>query len=131
MAGAAGRPEVALSLSRIAGGAWTSANLFQYRIAPVTMPANPKAVTARRRVRGFTSETPSVASLQAHNMTTNKMWGGRFAQGPAAIMEEINTSIDFDKRLAAHDLAGSEAHAAMLAKQGIIEKSDADTIRKG
>jgi argininosuccinate lyase len=64
-------------------------------------------------------------------MTTNKMWGGRFAQGPAAIMEEINTSIDFDKRLAAHDLAGSEAHAAMLAKQGIIGKSDADSIRKG
>ena len=46
-------------------------------------------------------------------------------------MEEINTSIDFDKRLAAHDLAGSEAHAAMLAKQGIIGKSDADSIRKG
>ena len=64
-------------------------------------------------------------------MTTNKMWGGRFAQGPAAIMEEINTSIDFDKRLAAHDLAGSEAHAAMLAKQGIIGKRDADSIREG
>jgi argininosuccinate lyase len=64
-------------------------------------------------------------------MTTNKMWGGRFSQGPAAIMEDINTSIDFDKRLAAQDLAGSEAHAAMLAKQGIIEKADADSIRKG
>ncbi|HXJ00356.1 MAG TPA: argininosuccinate lyase [Micropepsaceae bacterium] len=64
-------------------------------------------------------------------MTTNKMWGGRFAQGPAAIMEDINTSIDFDKRLAAHDLAGSEAHAAMLGRQGIIEKSDADSIKKG
>ena len=64
-------------------------------------------------------------------MTTNKMWGGRFAQGPAAIMEDINTSIDFDKRLAAHDLAGSEAHAAMLGRQGIIEKSDADAIKKG
>jgi argininosuccinate lyase len=64
-------------------------------------------------------------------MTANKMWGGRFAQGPAAIMEDINTSIDFDKRLAAHDLAGSEAHAAMLGRQGIIAKSDADAIRKG
>ncbi len=64
-------------------------------------------------------------------MTTNKMWGGRFSQGPARIMEDINTSIDFDKRLAAQDLAGSEAHAAMLAKQGIIEKSDAQSIRKG
>ena len=64
-------------------------------------------------------------------MTTNKMWGGRFESGPASIMEDINTSIDFDKRLAAQDLAGSEAHAAMLAATGIIEKTDADSIRKG
>jgi len=64
-------------------------------------------------------------------MTTNKMWGGRFTRGPASIMEDINTSIDFDKRLAAHDLAGSEAHAAMLAKQGIIEKKDAASIAEG
>jgi argininosuccinate lyase len=64
-------------------------------------------------------------------MTTNKMWGGRFSRGPASIMEDINTSIDFDKRLAAQDLAGSEAHAAMLAKQGIIEKKDADAILQG
>src|SRR5258705_9054122 len=59
------------------------------------------------------------------------MCGGRFKSGPADIMEEINTSIDFEKRLAVHDLVGSEAHAAMLAAQGIIEKTDADAIRKG
>jgi argininosuccinate lyase len=64
-------------------------------------------------------------------MTTNKMWGGRFARGPSSIMEDINTSIDFDKRLAAHDLAGSEAHAAMLGRQRIIGKSDADSIKMG
>jgi argininosuccinate lyase len=64
-------------------------------------------------------------------MTTNKMWGGRFAQGPAAIMEEINTSIGFDQRLAAQDLAGSQAHAAMLAAQGIIAKADAESIARG
>ncbi len=64
-------------------------------------------------------------------MTANKMWGGRFKSGPAAIMEEINASIDFDKRLAAYDLKGSEAHAAMLAAQRIIEKADADAIHKG
>ncbi|MDE2444984.1 MAG: argininosuccinate lyase [Alphaproteobacteria bacterium] len=62
---------------------------------------------------------------------TNKMWGGRFAQGPSAIMAEINASIDFDKRLYAQDIAGSKAHAAMLAKQGIITKADATAIRKG
>lgn len=64
-------------------------------------------------------------------MTANKMWGGRFSQGPAAIMEDINTSIDFDKRLAAQDLAGSEAHAAMLAAKGIIGKADAEFNRQG
>ena len=62
---------------------------------------------------------------------TNKMWGGRFQAGPDAIMEEINASIGFDKRLFAQDIAGSKAHAAMLAKQGIISKSDAAEIRKG
>jgi argininosuccinate lyase len=62
---------------------------------------------------------------------TNKMWGGRFKQGPSAIMAEINASIDFDRRLYAQDIAGSKAHAAMLAKQGIITKSDAAKIRNG
>ena len=61
----------------------------------------------------------------------NKMWGGRFAGGPAAIMAEINASIGFDKRLYAQDIAGSKAHAVMLAKQGIISKSDAQAIIKG
>jgi argininosuccinate lyase len=64
-------------------------------------------------------------------MVTNKMWGGRFAGGPAKIMEDITPSIDFDKRLAEQDLAGSRAHARMLAVQGIISKEDADAILKG
>ncbi len=59
------------------------------------------------------------------------MWGGRFASGPAAIMAEINASIGFDKRLYAQDIEGSKAHAAMLAKQGIINKTDAAAIAKG
>ena len=59
------------------------------------------------------------------------MWGGRFARGPAAIMEEINVSVDFDKRLADHDLAGSLAHVEMLAAQGIVAKEDAAAIAKG
>ncbi len=62
---------------------------------------------------------------------TNKMWGGRFAQGPAAIMAEINASISFDKRLYAQDIAGSKAHARMLARQGIITRADASAITKG
>jgi argininosuccinate lyase len=62
---------------------------------------------------------------------SNTMWGGRFAAGPDAIMEAINASIGFDKRLARQDIEGSRAHAAMLAKQGIITDSDAEKIRDG
>ena len=64
-------------------------------------------------------------------MSTNKMWGGRFASGPAAIMREITPSIDFDKRLAGEDLAGSRAHCRMLATEGIISKDDGQAIMAG
>ncbi|MGZ5927031.1 MAG: lyase family protein, partial [Rhizomicrobium sp.] len=64
-------------------------------------------------------------------MTANKMWGGRFEAGPAAIMREITPSIDFDKRLAGEDLAGSKAHVRMLATEGIVAKEDASAILKG
>jgi len=59
------------------------------------------------------------------------MWGGRFGEGPDAIMEAINASIGFDKRLARQDIDGSRAHAAMLAAQGIISDKDAEAIREG
>jgi argininosuccinate lyase len=63
--------------------------------------------------------------------TSNQMWGGRFAAGPDAIMEAINASIGFDRRMAAQDIAGSRAHAAMLAATGILSDSDAAAIREG
>ena len=62
---------------------------------------------------------------------SNTMWGGRFTGRPAEAMEEINASIDFDRKLAAQDIAGSEAHLAMLARQGIVEAADAEAIAKG
>ncbi len=62
---------------------------------------------------------------------SNTMWGGRFAAGPAEIMEEINASIGFDRKLAAQDIAGSLAHAAMLAAQGVVAQADADAIAAG
>jgi argininosuccinate lyase len=65
------------------------------------------------------------------NSTSNKMWGGRFAAGPDAIMEAINASIGFDKRMAAQDIAGSRAHAAMLGATGILQASDVEAIREG
>lgn len=61
---------------------------------------------------------------------SNKMWGGRFAGGPDAIMDEINVSIDFDRKLAEHDIAGSLAHVAMLEKTGIVTQADAAAIRE-
>ena len=65
------------------------------------------------------------------NNSSNAMWGGRFASGPDAIMESINASIDFDKRMAVQDIAGSIAHASMLARQNIITASDSEAIKEG
>jgi argininosuccinate lyase len=62
---------------------------------------------------------------------SNKMWGGRFADSPDAVMEEINVSIDFDRHLYRQDIAASKAHAAMLGKQGIITADDAAQITQG
>ncbi len=63
--------------------------------------------------------------------TSNQMWGGRFADGPDAIMEAINASIGFDKRMAEQDIRGSRAHAAMLGATGIVSDSDAEAMREG
>ena len=59
------------------------------------------------------------------------LWGGRFKAGPAAIMEEINASVDFDKRLYAQDIQGSQAHAAMLVACGVISEEDGQKITGG
>jgi argininosuccinate lyase len=61
----------------------------------------------------------------------NKMWGGRFGQKPDPLMEEINASIDVDRKLYRQDIAASKAHAAMLAKKGIITAQDASRIAHG
>jgi len=59
------------------------------------------------------------------------MWGGRFAEGPSAIMREINASIPFDKALWRHDIAASKAHVAMLGAQGIVSAQDTAAIAEG
>jgi len=79
----------------------------------------------------MSADQPKPSSNPSAAPAASQMWGGRFARGPAAIMEKINASIGFDKRLADQDIAGSKAHAAMLAAQGIIAQSDADAIREG
>jgi argininosuccinate lyase len=62
---------------------------------------------------------------------TSPIWGGRFSQAPDPLMQEINTSIEVDKRLWREDIAGSKAHAAMLSAQGIIAQADAAAIERG
>jgi argininosuccinate lyase len=59
------------------------------------------------------------------------IWGGRFAGGPSAVMQRINASIDFDKRLYAQDIRGSKAHCAMLVKVGVLSKADGKAILQG
>ena len=68
---------------------------------------------------------------QTKAKAANAMWGGRFSAGPDAIMEAINASIGFDRRLASQDIRGSRAHAAMLAVTGIVTDTDAQAIREG
>ncbi|MGI9386098.1 MAG: argininosuccinate lyase, partial [Methyloligellaceae bacterium] len=64
-------------------------------------------------------------------MSSNTMWGGRFAAGPSDIMERINASIDFDRRLYAQDIVGSKAHCRMLVDQGLISAEDGAAIQDG
>ncbi len=68
---------------------------------------------------------------KGQNTTGQKMWGGRFAAGPGALMQAINVSIGFDRRLAAQDIAGSKAHSDMLAAQDIISAEDRNAIHAG
>ena len=77
----------------------------------------------------FTTEPPAPEADAAN--TPNPMWGGRFEASPDAVMEAINASIDFDRRLYAEDIEGSIAHVTMLAAQGIVTREDADAITDG
>ncbi|MCT6855663.1 MAG: argininosuccinate lyase [Bombella apis] len=73
----------------------------------------------------------SPANKPAAPEAANPQWGGRFASGPAAIMEEINASIGFDKTLWRQDIRGSLAHAAMLRKVGLLTAQEEAEIQSG
>jgi argininosuccinate lyase len=76
------------------------------------------------------SQKPASRNEQ-RNAEANQQWGGRFAAGPSVVMQEINASIGFDKKLWRQDIQGSLAHAAMLAKVGVITTEDEQAIRHG
>jgi argininosuccinate lyase len=71
------------------------------------------------------------AAAPAEAPSAHEMWGGRFARGPDALMEAINASVGFDRRLYAQDIAGSKAHAEMLVAQGIVSAEDGAAIQDG
>jgi argininosuccinate lyase len=73
----------------------------------------------------------TMGSLKANPPKANPMWGGQFAHAPAELMTKINASVRFDKALYAQDIAGSIAHANMLAKQKIITQADTKAIVQG
>jgi argininosuccinate lyase len=77
------------------------------------------------------SKSPAVARDPALPAPVNPLWGGRFDAGPAAVMRRINASIEVDKRLYAEDIAGSQAHCAMLVAQGILSRKDGAAIAAG
>ena len=76
-------------------------------------------------------QTPETAAEGATKNEPNRMWGGRFESAPDKLMEGINASIDFDKELYRQDIAGSRAHAEMLAATGILTREDAQAIVAG
>ena len=61
----------------------------------------------------------------------SSIWGGRFSSGPSQLMKDINESISFDRRLYRQDIAGSKAHASMLATCKIISDADCKAIHQG
>src|SRR3974390_1057362 len=89
------------------------------------------AIAAAREFLGIEVLSCGHRLFEEREKMSNKMWGGRFATGPGAIMEEINASIGFDFRLARQDIEGSRAHVAMLAKTGVVEPEDAQAISSG
>ena len=80
-------------------------------------------MTARQR--------PEIVETPEDGERANAMWGGRFAAGPSEAMDRINPSIDFDRRLYAQDIRGSQAHCRMLVRQGILEEEDGAAILAG
>ena len=75
---------------------------------------------------------PSKAAVLKNTQSgASRIWGGRFGGGPAEVMQQINASIDVDKRLYKEDIEGSLAHAAMLVAQGILTAADGAAIADG
>ena len=82
---------------------------------------------------GVIQETAARAAevTKEKKIMSKKLWGGRFTKAESKSATEFNASIDFDRKMYRQDIEGSRAHAAMLAKQGIITQEDAKAIDDG
>ena len=70
-------------------------------------------------------------STEAPQPVANQQWGGRFSEGVDAFVQAFTASVNFDQRLYQHDIAGSVAHATMLAQVGVLTDDERDTILDG
>src|SRR5215472_8945293 len=95
------------------------------------MAAEAKTETTNSNAAAMTNPKLRTDDAAATEAPPNRLWGGRFAGGPAAIMRRINASIDFDRRLYAEDIAGSKAHCVMLVAQCILSAEDGAAITAG
>ena len=68
--------------------------------------------------------------VKSNKKKSSQIWGARFNKDSSKLMKEINSSINFDKRLAMHDIELSRVHSNMLAKKKIILKSENKSIQK-
>ena len=80
---------------------------------------------------GKTKKTAAGAGQPQSAAPKSAIWGGRFAGGPSQLMQDINASIRYDRTLWAEDIAGSRAHATMLADAGILDAGDVAAIQQG
>ncbi|MGF1449811.1 MAG: argininosuccinate lyase [Opitutales bacterium] len=87
--------------------------------------------TPFKRARTGKTRAPFAGGAEGGVHLSQATWGGRFAEGPTALMQRFSESVSFDARLARHDVAGSKAHAAMLAHCGLIQAKEREAIQKG
>src|SRR5680860_391100 len=77
------------------------------------------------------SNDTAAGSGSPHGTNAGMLWGGRFASGPSEALAALSKSTHFDWRLAPYDLAGSKAHAGVLARAGLLTEGDLDPLLKG
>src|SRR5580658_4490333 len=119
-------------------GIWPTARVFRSTAGLAVQPAMTYRAPAKPAAAGRIRAARPLPFASARDMSPKSseppghyLWGGRFDAKPDALMQAINVSIGFDRRLAGEDLAGSKAHAAMLAAQGIITGEDEQAIQAG